>query len=475
MNFYGVHCHLRRACFQNSPSTAIKIFGHHRAIRADLSPGFSCACFSLIAPRNAGAGSCHHRGGKPVLVLRPRIEPVLGGRSSRSRFSSVVSVASTKELRGISSEYLELSSMYNTSVDPKTGFFRVCFTEPDESGNQNVLAGSRENLKVAPEKKNPTNTNNDRGSSVSKQDADPHAVPESVLRYERQMRKIRAADRAGGPVTASEHLRVLHADEHVVVVDKPSGVLCVPGVNHNPSLLCVVHEAYGCEFEKKDGMIVHRLDMDTSGVVVFARTKEALKGLHKSFRERTVEKSYEALLCGTLPYGEGRIDLPLQRDHRFPPFMRVSTPQSEREAAMAVNDLQHAGYKKLMRKNPKPSQTEFQVLSRELYEGKHLATRVSLTPITGRTHQLRVHCAAIGYPIVADPCYGIMGEAAANGGFEESAMDNLSPQRASLALQRDIEESVREEGRCMCLHAKKLRLSHPITGKEMLFVAPTPF
>lgn len=102
-------------------------------------------------------------------------------------------------------------------------------------------------------------------------------IPDTVLQYERQMRKMKAADRAGAPVTREKHLKAIYEDDHLVVVDKPSGVLCVPGVNRNPSLLTVVYETYGCESDVMDNMIVHRLDMDTSGLVVFARTRAALR------------------------------------------------------------------------------------------------------------------------------------------------------------------------------------------------------
>ena len=319
---------------------------------------------------------------------------------------------------------------------------------------------------------------NDESNATSAQQSSPNcstSTPETVLQYERQMRKIQAADRAGAPVTAKDHLRVLYTDEHIVVVDKPSGVLCVPGVNNNLSLLTVVFETYGNESNVMDRMVVHRLDMDTSGLVVFARTNVALKSLHESFRESRVSKSYEALLCGHLPYDEGIIDLPLQRDHRYPPFMRVSTPKSEVEAAQVVKDLKHHGWKKLVRKRPKQSQTEFRVISRELYADKHPVTRVRYTPISGRTHQLRVHSAAIGHPIVADPAYGVYGEACANGGFDETEMDAVAPHRATAALQFDIEDAVRAEGQCMCLHAKELLFDHPVTGKAINIVAPSPF
>jgi len=310
-------------------------------------------------------------------------------------------------------------------------------------------------------------------------------VPDTVLQYERQMRKMAAAKRAESEVTKEEHLKIIYQDEHLVVTDKPSGVLCVPGVKRHSSLLTLVHQEYAPNIQPMDKLIVHRLDMDTSGLVVFGRTPEAVSKLHQIFRDRMVEKSYESLVCGhvgTLS-SSGIIDLPLQRDHKCPPFMRVSTPSSEKEAAQVVQDLQHHGWKKIMRRKPKPSTTEFTVLAHETLEitsdddGKHQhqlpVTRLQLKPITGRTHQLRVHCAAMGHPIVGDPTYGIYGEASANGGFPEHVMDGLSPQRASLQLQKQINDLGGIQK--MCLHAKTLSLKHPITGEEMSWEAKVPF
>lgn len=249
------------------------------------------------------------------------------------------------------------------------------------------------------------------------------SIPDSVLQYERQMRKIRAADRASKTnVNPEDHLHIIYKDDDIIVTNKPSGILCVPGVNKNRSLLDLVFEMNNGDEDSeeissedklaKDSMIVHRLDMDTSGIVIFATTREAMSELHKAFRERTgTKKTYEALLVGWLDIskwiesqdddntnkvmdekgtssditnlGGGEINLPLQRDHRHPPFMRVSTPESESEAQLAVKDLNSAGYKKLMAKKPKASTTQFRVLSHERWKG-YPVTRVELTPITGR-------------------------------------------------------------------------------------------
>jgi 23S rRNA-/tRNA-specific pseudouridylate synthase len=216
-------------------------------------------------------------------------------------------------------------------------------------------------------------------------------IPEAVLQYERQLRKTKAADRAGSLVSKDQHMHVLYEDPHVVVTNKPSGILCVPGIHHHPSLLTLVHEEYAPSLPR-DKMIVHRLDMDTSGVVVFGRTPEIVASLQGAFRERRVDKSYEALVCGHVLTDEGVIDLPLQRDHERPPFMRVSTASSEQAAAQAVHDLRHHGWKKLVRKRPKLSQTEWTVQSREYLEQLPV-TRLSLSPITGRYVGQLVKCA----------------------------------------------------------------------------------
>ena len=349
-------------------------------------------------------------------------------------------------------------------------------------------------------------------------------IPESVLTYERHLRKIQASQRSVADLSMKEHLRVVYEDSDVIVVDKPSGVLCVPGINNKPNLLQLVCQHMSkqttTKVEPQSNMIAHRLDMDTSGLVVFCKNTIALKKLQATFRDRTVAvKEYHALLCGHLPHDwtSGNIHLPLQRDHRHPPFMRVATPRSEAEAQEAVKDLQTHGFKKLVKKQPKPSHTEFRILERDYLEYPNVpllegdpahgtgvktddeiiatttrettiripVTRVALTPHTGRTHQLRVHCAAMGYPIVGDPAYGLYGEAQARGGVDEtypsihssSHGDHHHPSTggASLELQQRLATCRPLHSSTMCLHAAKLGFDHPISGKPMLWTAPTPF
>ena len=141
-------------------------------------------------------------------------------------------------------------------------------------------------------------------------------IPETVLQFQRQLRKTQAAKRASTPLAESQ-LQIVYDDEHIVVVNKPSGVLTVPGINSNPSMLSLLYEKYKEELDpemKPEHMIVHRLDMDTSGIVVYAKSKRNLLRLQELFRNRDeVSKCYEAVVCGHLhpEIQRGSIDLPL--------------------------------------------------------------------------------------------------------------------------------------------------------------------
>ena len=262
-----------------------------------------------------------------------------------------------------------------------------------------------------------------------------------------------------------QDLTIVYEDEHIVVVNKPSGVLTVPGKEDNPSLNKAVFDRFGCESNRMDKMVVHRLGMDTSGLVVFARTNAALRELNSLFRTRKVTRKYEALVCGHVAKQNGVIDLPLMRDYEYPPYMRVSTDEHQR----ALIGLDAGDVGKKMLESPKESVTMFEVVSREDIDGKDV-TRLSLTSVSGRTHQLNVHCAAIGHPIVGDTVYGYAGEAAANGGLEEST---LPEDRASEALQKEIAESF--VGKPMCVHAKSISFSHPVTKENLSFECAAPF
>ena len=320
-----------------------------------------------------------------------------------------------------------MGTRYQVKTDKPNKLIHISFDELDDTTINYPPAKEKEDVNATQNISNEEDTTSCNDIDTLDISTIQQSIPDSVLQYERQMRKIRAADRASKTnVNFEDHLHMIHKDNDIVVTNKPSGILCVPGVNKNRSLLDLVFEVNNGDEDDverssedklaKDSMIVHRLDMDISGIVIFARTREAMSELHKAFRERTgTKKTYEALLVGWLDInkwiesqdddntnkvieekgarsdatnlGGGEINLPLQRDHRHPPFMRVSTPESKSEAQLAVKDLNSAGYKKLMAKKPKASTTQFRILSHEHWRG-HPVTRVELTPITGRTHQL---------------------------------------------------------------------------------------
>jgi len=210
-----------------------------------------------------------------------------------------------------------------------------------------------------------------------------------------------------------------------------------------------------------DQTVVHRLDMDTSGIVCFAQTEHALKQLHQDFRDRErVQKTYEALVCGHVFASEGEIDLPLERDPTRPPFMRVSIEGGRDDE----ENRAFTAFAKEIDKAPKPSLTSFRVLSREYLAGNLPVTRMELKPYTGRTHQLRVHCAAIGHAIVGDDIYGYGGEGSMNGGLLSNQRD-LFADRASVDLQ---EKLFLETKMNLCLHARRLCMHHPLTAAPMI-------
>jgi len=301
-----------------------------------------------------------------------------------------------------------------------------------------------------------------RGSSALNQAV---AAADVKAKQDAALEKLRAKD-ASSSAISKDDLDVVFEDEHIVVVSKPSGVLTVPGKDEsNPSLNKAVFERFGSESGRMDKMVVHRLGMDTSGLVVFARTNAALRGMNSLFRTRKVTRKYEALVCGHVAQDEGSIDLPLMRDYEYPPFMRVSTDDHQR----ALIDLDAGEVGKKLLESPKDSLTKYEVVSREDLSGNDV-TRLALTSISGRTHQLNVHCAAIGHPIVGDAVYGYNGEAASNGGLDEA---DLPADKASADLQQAIASAC--EGKPMCVHAKSISFRHPVTKEELSFESKASF
>lgn len=197
-------------------------------------------------------------------------------------------------------------------------------------------------------------------------------------------------------------LPIVHVDKDIVVVNKPSGLLSVPGREHKDSALTRLEKQFGHVYD------VHRLDMDTSGLLLFALRRNAERALKEQFRERRVSKYYLALVHGALTK-DRTIDLPLKRLDVHPPRSAVDT-------------------------SGKAAQTEVKRIAHD-----ERFSLLQLRPITGRSHQLRVHLQAIGHPIVGDRFYG--------------------PQPAIGQL---------------CLQAQQLCFAHPWSGAELRFVASSP-
>jgi tRNA pseudouridine32 synthase / 23S rRNA pseudouridine746 synthase len=178
----------------------------------------------------------------------------------------------------------------------------------------------------------------------------------------------------GSTVTANP-LPILHASAALVVFDKPAGLPSVPGKTA---------ELADCAWTRvrasyPDALVVHRLDMATSGLLLFARGALMQKRLSRAFEQRQVQKRYVAEVVGLIEADEGSMSWPLAADWPSRPRQKV--------------DLQHG----------KPALTHFKVLARN---HRHLTTRVELWPVTGRSHQLRVHLLTLGHPIVGDSLYG---------------------------------------------------------------------
>ncbi|MEP7282192.1 MAG: RluA family pseudouridine synthase [Rubrivivax sp.] len=202
-------------------------------------------------------------------------------------------------------------------------------------------------------------------------------------------------------------LTLLHLDAQLIVVDKPAGLLAVPG-RHEPDCMATRVQA-----RWPDARVVHRLDQATSGLLLLARGADAQRTLSAAFAARRVHKGYVAVVHGRLAPDAGDITLPLAADWPNRPRQRIDA------------ELGRAAL------------TRWRVLARDDADA---TTRVALEPVTGRTHQLRVHLLGIGHPIVGDRLYG--------------APDTVPR---------------------LLLHAEYLTLPHPYDARSVEFHAPAPF
>jgi tRNA pseudouridine32 synthase/23S rRNA pseudouridine746 synthase len=218
-------------------------------------------------------------------------------------------------------------------------------------------------------------------------------------------------------------LNLIYNDNNIIIVNKPAGLLSVPGrgTDRADCLATRVQNVFSEVFS------VHRLDMGTSGLIMFARNKDMHRRLSHLFRERLVSKRYVALLAGHVGSIAGEVDLPLVSDWPNRPLQKV--------------DIVYG----------RPSLSRYRLLKytnvtnhSSVQSGKHgiAASRVELEPLTGRTHQLRVHMAAIGHPIIGDVLYG---------------------QEAGYKADR------------LLLHSQLLSFAHPLNGKTITVTCDPPF
>lgn len=208
-------------------------------------------------------------------------------------------------------------------------------------------------------------------------------------------------------INSSDTLELVYCDDSLLVANKPAGLLAVPGRGEDKQ------DCLSARLQRQfpDSLIVHRLDMATSGLMVFARGLEMQRRLSLMFSARKVKKRYVAVVAGTLQPSSGEVNLPIAADWPNRPLRKIDADSG------------------------KPSLTRYRVLLKSSDR-----TRVDLEPVTGRTHQLRVHMAAIGHPILGDALYG------------------------------DVASASR-----LMLHACSLAFHHPLNGEPLNFGAEPPF
>lgn len=208
-----------------------------------------------------------------------------------------------------------------------------------------------------------------------------------------------------------EQITIVHQDDAILVIEKPSGLLSLSG--KNPLNSDSVHARLSAQFPEV--LLIHRLDFGTSGLLVLARSKVSATHLNNQFQAKQVKKKYIAILDGLVEQDEMIIDAPIARDDENFPKMQI-----------AASGKSAQSYLKVLQRNDQLKQT-----------------RVEYTPKTGRTHQLRIHSAHIGHPILGCDIYGTE--------HSQSAAPRL------------------------CLHASELSFTHPETEQLMRFTSDCPF
>ncbi|HUB90860.1 MAG TPA: 23S rRNA pseudouridine(1911/1915/1917) synthase RluD [Dyella sp.] len=252
------------------------------------------------------------------------------------------------------------------------------------------------------------------------------AVPRQLLKGGEQVRLEAELETEVSSAPEAIDLDIVHEDEHLLVLNKPAGLVVHPGAG-NPAgtlLNALLHHDPALAMLPRAG-IVHRLDKDTSGLMVVARTLAAHTALVDMLSRHDVERQYEAIVLGPLIAG-GTVDAPIGRHHS----------DRLRQAVRDEEDGKHA------------------ITHYRLRERFRAHTLIQCNLETGRTHQIRVHMAHIGHPLVGDPLYG--------GGLK-------LPKRATPELVAGLRGFRRQ-----ALHAERLSFEHPVTGEALSFEAPRP-
>lgn len=209
-----------------------------------------------------------------------------------------------------------------------------------------------------------------------------------------------------------DEIDIIYQDEAILLINKPSGLLSLSG--KNPLNLDSVHHRLLQQFST--ALMIHRLDLGTSGLLVVALNKEVAANINRQFQLRTVDKTYQAILAGQVANDAGEIDLPIAKDPANFPRLKVCLASG------------------------KPASSHYTVLERAVETN---TTRVLFTPLTGRTHQLRIHSAGLGHPILGCDLYG-------------------TPESEGLADR-------------LLLHATTLEFDHPLSGERVRGVSACPF
>lgn len=231
------------------------------------------------------------------------------------------------------------------------------------------------------------------------------------------------------PESENIPLKIIYEDLDIVVIDKPPGIVTHPGAGVAGGTLvnAVLFHCRGLSGiggVQRPG-VVHRLDKDTSGVIAMAKNDAAHLSLSKQFHDRTVEKIYLAIILGKMPKPSGTIDSSIARN----PKMRTKMKGGAADGRKAA--------------------TEWKVI--EAFDG---ASLISLKPLTGRTHQIRVHLSEMGRPVAGDKTYG-----------DKNRIKSISNTSVRAALSKLDRQA---------LHAHRLTVNHPRTGERMIFISPLP-